>query len=137
MSNQDNYIRQTIRIPPELCDLLKTLASKSERSLNAEIIHRLSESINPEKKHLTTGSLPIEEAANKIMELASGLLYSSQSKQLISKDIEASFLSLINSSDEELLIAFNKLDSSEKNALLISALPNLISLLTKLHTKNQ
>lgn len=79
----------------------------------------------------------LEETANKIMELASELLYSSQSKQLITKDIEASLLSLINTSDEEILIAFNQLDSSGKKASLISALPNLISLLTKLHTKNQ
>ncbi len=41
MAKQDEYIRITTRIPPELRDALVELAKRTERSLNGELIARL------------------------------------------------------------------------------------------------
>jgi hypothetical protein len=41
MAKQDEYIRITTRIPPELRDALVKLANRTERSLNGELVARL------------------------------------------------------------------------------------------------
>lgn len=41
MAKQDDYIRITTRIPPELHSALVELAKKTERSLNGELVARL------------------------------------------------------------------------------------------------
>ncbi|HLP97500.1 MAG TPA: Arc family DNA-binding protein [Sideroxyarcus sp.] len=41
MAKQDEYIRITTRIPPELRDALVELAKRAERSLNGELVARL------------------------------------------------------------------------------------------------
>ena len=45
MAKQDDYIRITTRIPPEVHDALVELANRTERSLNGELVARLQVAI--------------------------------------------------------------------------------------------
>lgn len=45
MKNQADFDRLTIRIPPDLLTKIKGVSAKNERSVNAEIIRRLADSI--------------------------------------------------------------------------------------------
>lgn len=46
MAKQDDYIRITARIPPEVHDALVELANRTERSLNGELVERLKIAID-------------------------------------------------------------------------------------------
>lgn len=38
MATQDDWVRQTVRLPPETHEALKTLAAKNNRSTNAQLL---------------------------------------------------------------------------------------------------
>lgn len=42
MAKQDGYVRYTIRVPAELYDQVQSAAEQANRSINAEIVERLS-----------------------------------------------------------------------------------------------
>lgn len=46
MAKQDDYIRITARLPPEVHDALVEMANRTERSLNGELVARLQAALN-------------------------------------------------------------------------------------------
>jgi len=81
MAKQDDYIRITARIPPEVHDALVELANRTERSLNGELVERLKTAIGmaEEGAHLQTmmrqnvAEYQVGDTANALIELIKSL----------------------------------------------------------------
>jgi len=90
MAKQDDYMRYTIRVPQELYDHMQTAANNSGRSINAEIIARLEDSLNKPRKRpdftvileaLPPGSDPQEVSLGLFLDSFSQALHNSVSPQ--------------------------------------------------------
>lgn len=65
MAKQDDYIRITARIPPEVHDALVELAKKSERSLNGELVARLQIAIAMAEEELPQPQTAVRQNEEK------------------------------------------------------------------------
>jgi metal-responsive CopG/Arc/MetJ family transcriptional regulator len=70
MNNQTDYERLTIRIPPDLLKRLKKLSKTNVRSVNSEVIRRLTESILLDSSGVNLNKEAIASTAEKISILA-------------------------------------------------------------------
>ncbi len=69
MARQDDYVRVTLRLPPELHEKLFWAADASELSLNSEVINRLSATL-AKGKSVEARSDPSLDAINNHVEVA-------------------------------------------------------------------
>ena len=138
MNTQNDYVRLTIRVPPELNDALKELASISERSLNSEIVSRLADSIKLEQADPTNPKASIKMAAEKIAIIAKQIALASEDTGTspAPKLNKEEVTKLLGQEEQQLLNWFKSAKDSEKS-LIISSLPELISLLTKIVQQNR
>lgn len=70
MAKQDDYVRITTRIPPDLHTALVKLAQKTERSLNGELVARLQVAVALAEEELNQ---PIIEQTNARYQVADPL----------------------------------------------------------------
>jgi hypothetical protein len=80
MAKQDEYIRITARLPPELHDALVRLSKKTERSLNGELVARLQiaidqamEELHPDIVRQTVAQYEISDPLQELIELIKSL----------------------------------------------------------------
>lgn len=72
MAKQDDWVRLTVRIPPELHDKLQTAVTVGPNSMNAEIIARLDESFYP-LRGMEDPSNRVYVTNKMIVEIADGI----------------------------------------------------------------
>lgn len=122
--NQDEWDRLTLRIPLNLNLELKKRARATGRSLNAEVIKRLSDSIE-----VTTGSQidaaeSVKDTAEKISSLAKKIALLSEKTSPLKEEF-------LSEKEQSLLAWFNDSTKKEQEQLLDS-LPEIMSLVKKM-----
>lgn len=80
MAKQDEYIRITTRIPPDVHNALVKLAKKTERSLNGELVARLQiaialaeEELRPHMAEQVTVQYQVDDPLPDLIEIIKGL----------------------------------------------------------------
>jgi len=137
MPNQEDYQRVTIRIPPELHADLRRVSDASERSINAEIIKRLTDSIaeDDRKAVLQHGDpyMMIARTAQDITEMAQAILSANvvaatnadPDKTAIKKTpgiTRNEAMASISESERELLELYNDISITKRSAVMSSML---------------